>query len=261
MSAVFSREGTAMNDVLTPVSRPVVRSTGPSLPTLVRIEMRKSLSTRSGKALAAAAVVLPPAAMAVATLGGGAIGAAAGPIAAMGIFAALLLLALGVLSTAGEWTHRTVQTTFLLVPHRGRVLVSKGLAVGLLGAVLAALSTALSTAVLALALGSALTWGGVLLAMETVVVGGAAFAVIGAGVGAAVANVPAALTSLYLVLLGVMPVVSTVKPQIAADIDPNGAILSLAQGHDQPRAAAILVGWVVVSTVAGTLLTRRRQVA
>ena len=236
-----SLETITMNDVLTPAARPVVRATAASLPTLVGIEMRKSLSTRSGKALAAATVVLPASAMAVATLGG------AG--------------AIGVLSTAGEWTHGSVQTTFLLVPHRGWVLTAKAVAVALLGVVLAALSTAAATAVLALALGSALTWGGALLAMGTVVAAGAAFAVIGAGVGAMVANVPAALTSLYLVVLGVMPVLSTVQPKVAENLDPNGAILSLAQGQDSGRAAGILVGWVVVTTVAGTLLTRRRQVA
>ena len=179
----------------------------------------------------------------------------------MGIFAALLLLALGVLSTAGEWTHRTVQTTFLLVPQRGRVLASKGAGRGLLGAALAALSTAAATAVLAVTIGGDLSWDGTPQAMATVVAAGAAFAVIGAGVGAATANVPAGLTVLYLVVLGVMPVLSTVQPVIAANIDPNGAILSLAQGQDQPRAAAILVGWVVVTTVAGALVTRRRSVA
>jgi len=78
---------------------------------------------------------------------------------------------------------------------------------------------------------------------------------------AAMANVPAALTSLYLVVLGVMPVLATVKPVIAAHVDPNGAILSLAQQQDQARAAGILVGWVVVTTVAGVVLTKRRQVA
>jgi ABC-2 type transport system permease protein len=133
--------------------------------------------------------------------------------------------------------------------------------VGLLAAVLAALSTAASSAVLAVTMGGDLSWAGTPQAMATVVAGGAAFAVIGAGVGAAVANVPAALTSLYLVVLGVMPVLSTVQPQIAANTDPNGAILSLAQGQDSGRATGILVGWVVVTTVAGAVLTKRRAVA
>jgi hypothetical protein len=110
-------------------------------------------------------------------------------------------------------------------------------------------------------LGSDLSWAGTPQAMATVVAAGAAFAVIGAGVGAAMANVPAALTSLYLVVLGVMPVLATVKPVIAAHVDPNGAILSLAQQQDQARAAGILVGWVVATTVAGAVLTKRRQVA
>ena len=187
--------------------------------------------------------------------------AAAGPIAAIGIFAALLLLAIGVLSTAGEWTHGSVQTTFLLVPHRGRVLTAKAVAVALLGAVLAALSTAAATAVLALALGSALTWGGALLAMGTVVAAGAAFAVIGAGVGAMVANVPAALTSLYLVVLGVMPVLSTVQPKVAGEPGPERRDPVAGPGAGLGPGRRILVGWVVVTTVAGTLLTRRRQVA
>ena len=249
-----------MSAVLTPV-RPSVRTTRPSLPTLVVIEVRKSLATRSGKALAVAAVVLPPSAMAVASAGGEAIGGATGPIAAMGIFAALLLLALGVLSTAGEWTHRTVQTTFLLVPQRGQHRREQTDGQPLRGQHAAALSTAASTAVLAATMGGDLSWAGTPQAMATVVAAGAAFAVIGAGVGAAMANVPAALTSLYLVVLGVMPVLATVKPVIGAHLDPNGAILSLAQQQDQARAVGILVGWVVVTTVAGVVLTSRRQVA
>jgi ABC-2 type transport system permease protein len=260
MTAADVSKVTPMSAVLTP-ARPAVRSTGPSLPTLVRIEMRKSLSTRSGKALAGAAVVLPPAAMAIVSAGGEAIGGAPGPIAAMGIFAALLLLALGVLSTAGEWTHRTVQTTFLLVPQRGRVLMTKAVAVALMGVVLAAVATAASAAVLALTFAGDPSWDGALVAMTTVTVAGGAFAVTGAGVGAALGNAPAALTGLYLTVLGVIPVAGVFQPEIASWLDLNGAVISLAQGQDQTKAAVVIAGWVVVSTVAGALVTRRRQVA
>ena len=48
------------------IDRPTVRRTGPSLPTMVGLEIRKSLAARSGKSLAAASVVLAPAAMAIA---------------------------------------------------------------------------------------------------------------------------------------------------------------------------------------------------
>jgi hypothetical protein len=38
-------------------------------------------------------------------------------------------------------------------------------------------------------------------------------------------------------------------------------VIMLAQGQDQTKAAVVMAGWVVVSTVAGALVTRRRQVA
>jgi ABC-2 type transport system permease protein len=253
-------EQTAMTATMTAPPRPAVRRTRPSLATLVGLEVRKSLSTRSGRSVAVAAVVLAPAAMAAASTSGDAIGSAAGPIGAVGLLTAMFLLALGVLSTAGEWSHRTVQTTFLLVPQRGRVTVAKAVAAAVLGAVLAALAVAASAAVLAGTLGGDLSWNGVPEAMVTVVAAGAAFAVTGAGVGAAVGNSPAALTALYLVLLGVLPVVRGVQPQLGERIDPVNATLALAVDGPSPTPIAILVGWAVVSTAAGAVLTRRRPV-
>jgi hypothetical protein len=50
--------------------RSAVRRTGPSLPSAIWLEVRKSLSTRSGRALVASATLLGPAAMAVAAAGG-----------------------------------------------------------------------------------------------------------------------------------------------------------------------------------------------
>ena len=47
--------------------RPTARRTGPSLPGQVGLEMRKSMSTRSGLALAGVSVLLAPVAMAVAS--------------------------------------------------------------------------------------------------------------------------------------------------------------------------------------------------
>jgi ABC-2 type transport system permease protein len=240
--------------------RPTVRGSGPSLPALVGLELRKSVSARSGKSLAVAAVVLGPIAMATAAATGDAIGSAAAPIGVIGMLTGLVLLAMGVLSTAGEWSHRTVQTTFLLVPHRGRVLAAKGLAVALMGAVFAAVSALLSSAVLYTLIGGDLTWDGTLRALVAVVGAGAAFAVTGAGAGAALANTPATLTSLYLVILGVLPIVRTFKPEIGSKLDPAEATLALAQGHTQTQSILILAGWVVVASVAGWVLTHRRAV-
>jgi hypothetical protein len=240
--------------------RPAVRSTGASFPTLVGLEIRKSLSTRSGKALAVAALLLAPAATTLASLSSTEpLGSAVGPIAVMGLLTSYVLVSLGVLSTAGEWSHGTVQTTFLLTPSRGRVLATKAVAVALLGAVFTAVAATLSAGVLSV-LETGVSWDGAPRALIAVVAAGAALAVTGAGVGAALANTPGSLTGLYLVILGVMPVLENLKPALAEKIDPANAVLSLAQGQEQTTAIAVLGGWVLIASVAGWILTHRRAV-
>jgi hypothetical protein len=182
-----------------------------------------------------------------------------GPLVVTGLLSALVLLSLGVLSTAGEWSHGSIQTTFLLEPRRGRVMAAKAGAVALLGAVLAAVATGISALVL-LALEPNASWDGGGRAMLMVAVAGAAFALIGAGVGAAIGNTPGALTGIYLLNLGVLPVLQTVKPELADKIDPGNAVLELAQGTHQALSVTILTVWVGVALVAGTVMTRRRAV-
>ena len=63
----------------------------------------------------------------------------------------------------------------------------------------------------------------------TVIGAGAAFAVIGAGIGAAVGNAPAALTATYLTVLGVLPAVTAAKPAIGESLDPAAAIVTISQ--------------------------------
>src|SRR5687767_9942655 len=90
---------------------------------LVAVETRKLFDTRSGMTLAAILVALTVAAVA-------ARGAVAGPsleklIGTAGIGFGTLLPVLGILSVTGEWSHRTVLTTFALEPRRVRVLAAK----------------------------------------------------------------------------------------------------------------------------------------
>jgi hypothetical protein len=223
--------------------------------------VRKSLSTRSGLAVVVAALLLGPAAMALAA------GTASedlddvlGPLVVTGLLSALVLLSLGALSTAGEWTHGSIQSTFLLEPRRGRVMAAKAAAVALMGAVIATLASSLSVLVL-LVLEPSWPWDGVGRAMLMVAVAGAAFALIGAGIGAAVGNTAGALTGIYLLNLGVLPILQTTKPALADEIDPGNAVLQLAEGDQQVQSVVILVVWVAVALVAGTVMTRRRQVS
>jgi hypothetical protein len=226
----------------------------------VGLEVRKSLSTRSGRALAGAAVALAPVVTVIGATTTAPVHRATDVIAFMGMLTAYLLFSMGVLSTAGEWSHGSVHTTYLLVPRRSRVLTAQSAAVAAIGAVLTAVAVAGSAGVLAALEPSAMSWTGIWQAVGTGVAAGAAFAVVGAGVGAALGNTPGALTGLYLVVLGVMPVLEHAKPALAHKIDPANAVLDLAQGHAQPQSVVVLASWVLVSVVAGAVMVRRRGV-
>ena len=243
---------------LTP-SAGTTRPAGPSFARLTGIEIRKSLSTRSGRAVAAAAALLAPFAIVVGAVTGEGTVPGAMVLGIMGMLTALVLLALGVLSTAGEWTHRSVQTTFLLVPQRGRVLATKVAALTLLGLGLAAVSAAAAAATLWL-IPDTVNWTGTGRALVVIVLSGAAFAVTGAGIGATVGNSAAALTGTYLTVLGAFPVMHQVKPQWAEKLDPTAAIVALADGGAATTPVLVIGGWVVVSTLLGAMITRRRAV-
>ena len=147
--------------VATPVpARPVVRRTDPSLAGAVGLEVRKSLSTRSGLAVAGAATLLAPAAIAIAAgTASESLDNVLGPLVVTGLLSALVLVSLGVLSTAGEWSHGSIQTTFLLEPRRGRVMATKAAAVALMGAVVGAVAAGLSALLLVVMEPSAsITW-------------------------------------------------------------------------------------------------------
>ncbi|UOY00416.1 ABC transporter permease subunit [Blastococcus sp. PRF04-17] len=243
-----------------PAAGSMARRTGPSFPALTGLEIRKSLSTRSGKAVAALAVGVGPLGVLLATLtsGGGVVAAIA--LGIMGMLIALVLLALGVLSTAGEWTHKSVERTYLLVPQRGRVLAAKATAMAVLGLVLAAVGVGLAVGTLAVVTPD-VVWFAAGQAVIAVIASGAAFAVIGAGIGAAVGNSAAAMIATYLTVLGILPVVNSVKPEIAEKLDPASSIVTLAQHGAATTPIVVISAWVVISTIAGIVITRRRSVA
>ncbi len=262
-SSTSHRKAPAMSTTLAPVvpaAGTIARRTGPSFSALTGLEIRKSLSTRSGKAVAALAVLVGPLGVLLATVTSGSGVAAAMALGIMGMLIALVLLALGVLSTAGEWTHKSVQTTYLLVPQRGRVLAAKATGMAVLGLVLAAVGVGLAVGTLALVT-PGVVWFAAGQAVTAVIASGAAFAVIGAGIGAAVGNSAAAMTGTYLTVLGILPVVNSVKPEIAEKLDPASSIVTLAQQGAATTPIAVIAGWVIVSTIAGVLITRRRSVA
>jgi hypothetical protein len=252
-TAVLDRAAVTAPDGLAARRPPLTRLTG--------LEIRKSLSTRSGRALAGAAAVLPAA-------GAGTIFAlgeqppnAPMLLAVLGSLVGMLLIAVGVLSTAGEWTHGTVQTTFLTVPQRGRVLTAKYAGMALLGAALAAVVVGSVYAVAAVGATDGFGWQAASLAAVATVATGAGLTVVGAGIGAAVANAPAALTGTYLLLLVGMSILNGVQPAWGRNVDPLGATFNLIGQDGGTRSVAVLAGWLLASTVAGAVVTRRRAIS
>lgn len=164
------------------------------------------------------------------------------------------------LSTAGEWTRGAVQTTFLAVPQRGRVLAAKAFALTVLGAYATATGTVVSAAILAL-FGVPLPLGATALSIAVTAAGGAVFAVIGVGIGAAVGNTAAALTGTYLTLFLAPPLLHGIWPSVVDAVEPRLAVIGLATGDAGAVRFTALAGWLLAAVVAGALVTRRRDVA
>jgi hypothetical protein len=248
------------------LDRTPVATAGPAarrapLTRLTTLEIRKSLSTRSGRTLAGAAALLPAGGAGTMFALGEQPPNAAMLLAVLGSLVGMLLVAVGVLATAGEWTHGTVQTTFLTVPQRGRVLVAKYAGMALLGAAIATVVVGTTYAVAAIGTGAVFSWQGAGVAAVATVAGGAALTVVGAGIGAAVANAPAALTGTYLVLLIGINILNGAKPEWGKNVDPLGATFDLIGQNGGTRPVAVLAGWVLASTVAGAVVTRRRAIS
>lgn len=228
------------------LTRPVAASRpaapAPSLLRLVAVELAKVRTTRAPAALVLAAVLVGYAAVLV---GEGTpderIGTATIPVA-------LLLAVAGATLVTTEWHHRTAQSTFLLVPRRGRVLAAKYGAATVLGA-LAAVAFLVPSVLLA---GGAATAGPDAL---VVVLG----AVIGVGIGAAVPSTAGAMG----VLIGGVVAVSA-SYQVLGELSyaanlvvGQATAVGLDTGVPTRVAVTALVLWIAVPGALGAARLRR----
>jgi ABC-type transport system involved in multi-copper enzyme maturation permease subunit len=111
--------------------------------TQISAELLKLRTTRSTKGVFLGAVLV------AGLLGAATVGTAGGENAALGSagnlanvvgassLPAFVMLIVGILAMAGEYQHRTVTSTFLAAPRRGRVLAAKLVAIGAVGPVMA----------------------------------------------------------------------------------------------------------------------------
>lgn len=239
---------------MTDCSGPGAPPTAVPLPAVVRAEALKLRTTRTASslllALAAVVVVTVVVPVAVAPLGTGRfalVGAFAQSTLLSGavIPAGLVALVLGVTAVAGEHRHRTWIPTLLAIPRRGRVLAAKTIVHASLGLVLGVATSLVCLTVTFVGL----RLRGVSLVLSTsdvvAAVGGAGgyvalLAVLGLGVGAAVANQVAALA-------------------FPASPATNGASLLGAHVAALSVGGLVFAGYCLLALAAGAAATRRRD--
>jgi len=245
---------------------------------LLRAELLKLRTTRTFLALAGTAVGLSLLVVVLATtlaepepgeLATSAIGSDS---------SSLFVLILGVVGITGEWRHRTITSSLLAAPDRIRFLVAKVIAYAVAGTVLSLLINVLTIAVGSVilaarglelpSLGDSFesVWRALLLA--------ALLGALGVGVGALVRNQVVAVVGVIVLLFVVEPALSAFAPDVgrfgpfaaagsavderseAGDID-LGEVASLGQ----IAGLLVILGWIALTTAAGALLLRRRDLS
>jgi len=110
----------------TTIDAPLARDTRPGYARLIRIELRKMYDTRAGFWLLVTAVLLAGLAAALTILTGSDTGRNFSNAMDNSTQAINFLVpVVGILLVTSEWSQRTAQVTFTLVPRRERVLVAK----------------------------------------------------------------------------------------------------------------------------------------
>jgi ABC-type transport system involved in multi-copper enzyme maturation permease subunit len=124
---------------------PALQAPGIPLARLVRVELRKMTDTRAGRWLLGILALIAVAVAVVNELAAPAEDLTfAHTLRTLQWPVSVLLPVLGILSVTSEWSQRTALTTFTLVPHRGRVILAKALAMLALGVAVVAVTLVLA---------------------------------------------------------------------------------------------------------------------
>jgi hypothetical protein len=178
-----------------------------------------------------------------------------------GFLSALMLLLIGALAAAGEFHHRSIVSTYLITPRRGRVLAAKLIAHATLGAVVSAIGVAISFPIVLLMARGDFTVAsnghlvGLALAMVAV---GALSAVCGVAAGSILRHQTAAIVVILVWTLLVEKLFGGFFPPVL----PFGAIMAGVgmAGEDGPgilASVALLSAWAGVFTLAATRVVKR----
>ena len=232
---------------------------------LVRTELRKTLDTRSGRALllvttGLAVVVLVVVCFVPSTEQvrfADVLGLALTPVG-------LLLPVVGLMAMTSEWSQRTALNTFTLAPRRVPVLLAK-----LVAAILLALVVVLVVVLLALAataISGALNGGAVYTDPPRAIGGGLVTNALGllmaAAFGALLANTALALVAYYVLPIVFSVLSATLLKDAGPWVDSGGAFQRLSSFSTEllPQTITSLLVWVLLPAVVGLWVASRREV-
>jgi len=235
--------------------------------TLLSVELRKLVDTRSGKVLFGSAIALTVGLLAWKLTHTSTIPVSFGSYNASVLPAVTFLIpVLGLLAMTGEWTQRTALTTFTMAPRRLRVFGAKFSAATLLG--LGVLTVTVPVSLGATALGGAISDHGATFAnvggeIRSTVIATLLQIVMGAAFGALIPVTAAALGAFYAA-----PAVWTAfAPELlkgnARWLDIFDAYGRLGSGHPWQHLAQTLTAaaaWVVLPAAVGLYRSLRREV-
>ena len=254
-----------------------VRRSARPIPTtrLVKVELRKMFSTRSGFWMLVSIGVLSP----IAT-GSVIIFAPDSDVTyenfarASGFPMSVILPMIAILAVTSEWSQRSGLTTFTLVPRRGRVIGAKAIATLLVG--LGSVAVAFAVGALGNVAGSALAgvdtvWDISLSMAPQMVLFNLIGMAIGFTLGVVLRNSAAAIVGYFVVSL-VMPGILVLLAQVRSwfeDLQPwidwNETQVALLEGatntgEEWAMLASTTAIWIVVPLIIGLLFLRRSEV-
>jgi hypothetical protein len=253
-------------------TRPVVRRI--PLARLVHVEVRKVLDTRAGAWLLAGIGLC-------ALLATGAVIAWAPDeqltysrfTLAIGFPMSVLLPVVAALAVTAEWSQRSGLTTFTLVPHRGRVLLAKALAVTLVA--VAATPVAFAVGALGNLAGSGIAgvptvWDQDLTDAATFALGNTLLLLVGFTLGALIRNSPGAVVA-YMVYAFVAPGLlaflafnqawfADARPWLDPKHNQDALINGSIVGDQWTQLAVTSAVWLVLPLAAAVVLLRRSEV-
>jgi hypothetical protein len=243
---------------------------------LIRSELRKLATTTWWKVTVLVTLVMGPVAAVTSALTSKRTAASLGSpeaihhVLATAALTSMVMLAMGIACSAGEYRHSTSIPTFLITPRRRDVIIAKVITIGVVGALIGAITFGLSLAGAIPALSSqgvhhlagdtAQMWIGC-----TVV--SAAYGALGVALGAltrnTVAAIVAAVTWAYFVEAAFL---DAVFPSLGKWL-PTGANLAITHTTEHPGdlltpwvAVVALAGWTAALTIGAVRVTTRRDV-